>query len=844
MAVFLLAFGSIDVRAAEPSGEAERTVEERALGEHAAGEHAVQTRPVTTRPVVTRARNLLQRPSGPGEAIKAAPNFPFALGDLPAQGVLTITYEVTVDAVNTWTNFPVTQICNQATVTANNHGNVLTDDPDTGAVADTTCTPVDSTDLRVTKVDGTDPVIAGNNLTYTITVTNDGPRTATGISVVDTLPAGVTFVSTAGCTNSPGSAAMGMVTCTLADIASSSSRMFTLTVTVDSSTTGMLTNSVTVSATTAEADPSDNTDTEVTTVSTSADLSITKTDTGFDPVVAGNTLVYTVTATNNGPSDAVGVVVTDTLPSDVTLDSAPGCTEAPVGTLTCNVGALAAGDNAAFTVTVTVDPGATGTLSNIASVSATTPDPDTMNNMVTETTTVDTSADLSITKTDTGFDPVVAGNTLVYTVTATNDGPSDATGVVVTDMLPSEVVLDSAPGCTEAPVGTLTCNVGTLAVGDNAAFTVTVTVDSGTSGTITNTASVSSSTADPDNGNDSTSEDTEVTIDDVEPPTVTNVDTVQGTGDGTLSECETAHFLGIQSLLVTFSEAMQSDNLPGSAAVPTSYALVSPGADRTFQVGDCLDPAGDDVFVDVTVDYDVPSRTATLNVAGGLPDELYRFLVCATTSDTAGNDLDGDDNGTGGDGFVRNFRLDSANRFANGHFDCDIAEWNTISTNPAEIAYANDGVGGDDFEGSPHSGSARVENLTASNLFGVDQCVPVEAGGEYMLQGWLNLAADPNVAVAVSRFCDFLDAPSCGGTSLGTTSDGVLAFDTGGFIELQSAVEAPEGAVSALCGFSLTTAGGESFVVNLDALFFGGDVPLFRDGFESGDTSMWSGVVP
>src|SRR5450756_3100725 len=60
-----------------------------------------------------------------------------------------------------------------------------------------------------------------------------------------------------------------------------------------------------------------NSDTTTTTVNAQADLRVTKTD-GPDPVLAGNTLTYTITVDNLGPSDALGVSLSDVLPTELT----------------------------------------------------------------------------------------------------------------------------------------------------------------------------------------------------------------------------------------------------------------------------------------------------------------------------------------------------------------------------------------------------------------------------------------------------------------------------------------------------------------------------------------------
>src|SRR5439155_413904 len=97
----------------------------------------------------------------------------------------------------------------------------------------------------------------------------------------------------------------------------------TLVVHVASSRTADLTNTATVSATTTDPTPANNSDTEPTTVQARADLSITKSDSP-DPVSAGNNLTYTLVVDNDGPSDALGVVVSDTLPAGTSFVSASG----------------------------------------------------------------------------------------------------------------------------------------------------------------------------------------------------------------------------------------------------------------------------------------------------------------------------------------------------------------------------------------------------------------------------------------------------------------------------------------------------------------------------------------
>ncbi|MEV4416902.1 hypothetical protein [Catellatospora sp. NPDC049609] len=457
------------------------------------------------------------------------------LGDIAAGGRSRV--RVTVDADED------TQINDVATVRS------ATPDPDTGNNKATGRVDfVGSADLVLTKT-GPETAVAGGPIQYVLTVDNEGPSTARAVTLRDTIPAGVTVESV---TTTQGTCANNQppgrdLVCGLGNIAPADP-VVTVTIngTLDADLADgtVLSNGAVVSSETATPDNSDNQATVFTTVESAAELTVTKLD-APDPVLAGNNLTYTITATNGGPSDAQLVTLTDTLPEGTTFvadDSDDVCDETAPGTVLCALGTVAAGASESVTLTVRVDPSvADGTeLLNTVVVASETTDTDPDNNTATATTVVDTSADLWIDKTAVAFaysEEAAEGDkkdkreqTAVFTLTVHNDegcegdargdqrncglgGPSDAQDVVVTDQLPLTAqnlqVLFTSPECTyTAATHTVTCNLETLAAGATAQFVIKAKIKGNGGGAateilrpISNTATVSSSTPDPNLAN-------------------------------------------------------------------------------------------------------------------------------------------------------------------------------------------------------------------------------------------------------------------------------------------------------------------------------------------------------
>jgi uncharacterized repeat protein (TIGR01451 family) len=368
---------------------------------------------------------------------------------------------------------------------------------------------INPSDLFVTK-SGAGTVDAGGNMVYTITVQNVGSNDAANISLTDNLT-GSTFVSimqtvgpTFNCTT-PAPGATGTVTCTSPVLLAGTSATFGLTVRANPNLPAGSTLSNTASATsgTSEIAPSDNSATSNATVTVSADVAVTKL--GPTTVAPSTPLPYTITVMNNGPSDAASVTLTDTVPAGTTFssfaqNSGPtfSCTTpspSATGTVNCSIATLASGATATFTLTVGTNPAIPPTITNTATVATTTTDPTPGNNSSTANTNAMVAADLAITKTP-GAPSVTPGGTITYTIGVTNNGPSAATNVTITDALPAGTTFVSAIPSQGTCAGTTTviCSAGSL--GSGGSMTITLAVTAPSSGPVINNATVSATETD------------------------------------------------------------------------------------------------------------------------------------------------------------------------------------------------------------------------------------------------------------------------------------------------------------------------------------------------------------
>ena len=353
-------------------------------------------------------------------------------------------------------------------------------------------------DLSLTKVvDNPNPDLF-SNVNFTITVNNDGPNAASGVSVFDQLPAGMTFLSS----SAPSSYNPNSGIWSIGTLPSGSSTSLTILASVNQ--TGAKTNEARVE-TSLQHDPDstpgndneaeDDQDSVVITPM-AADLSLTKSVNNLSPD-AGDTVRFQITVTNSGPSTATGVQVRDELPAGVQFVGASyapgsGLSDPPdfdpttgvwripsvvVGTpVTLNLDVLVVGN---------------GLQSNVAEVIASDqidPDSEPNNGDPNEDDQDDAEfrprlIDLMLTKTVDNYSPSV-GEEVEFVVTVSNTGEDVATNVTAADQLPPGVTpISFSPSRGSFNVSTGIWTIGTVGINESVTLTLRTRVDAITTGT-------------------------------------------------------------------------------------------------------------------------------------------------------------------------------------------------------------------------------------------------------------------------------------------------------------------------------------------------------------------------
>ena len=412
-------------------------------------------------------------------ALAGAASFTLSGATIPPSGSCIVRVNVTAPLAGTYTN----------TVPAG--GITSSDEPLANSQAGFSAplTVLTPTTLAIAKVAGSAEFTAGAQATYTITVSNSGGFATVGtLSVTDTLPAGLTFVSATGSGWACGAVGQA-VTCSSSTViaAGGSGNAITLTVNVTAAAVPQVINTAQASGGGAVNTPSA---TAITPVRAAADLAMAKASSNPNPL-PGVPYNYTLTVTNAGPNTATGVLVNDPLPAGLTFNAVVSATQGSYNPASgrWTVGTVANGASATLVISVS-RAGAPPTITNVATVSATEFDPNLSNNTA-QVTVPQGVADLSLTKVVSNATPPVGSN-VTFTIVVTNNGPDGASGVRVGDQLPAGYTfVSAAPGQGGFNPATGVWTVGTLLAGNSATLSLVARVNP--SGSYLNVAQVTAS---------------------------------------------------------------------------------------------------------------------------------------------------------------------------------------------------------------------------------------------------------------------------------------------------------------------------------------------------------------
>ena len=412
------------------------------------------------------------------------------IGNLAAGASVTVRITVTPTALGSITNTAAVQ------------GNELESDASNN-VSSTTGTVAANADLSISITPSANPSPIGSPITYTINVGNAGPSPANGTVVTVNFPANFTNIVVMPDQGSFTVDSNNTVTINSGTIPASSSSTIVILATPNAIGPADVTASVT--STLIDPDTTNNSATASVTVANAADLGV-QVLANPNPVLVGGTLIYSINVTNNGPSTASSPAIFDQLPAGVTFDptQSSGSFSFANGAVTATLGPLAV--DATVTLLLAVIPTVSGQLTNIVTVgdpNTTNPveiDPDPANNTATTITQV-SPADLGVDVINPSG-PLSIGQQAVYRIEVTNNGPADATNVMLTDLFSGAAKIVST-SFGQISGNKVTANLGSLA--KDGITTITIIVNPTASGTLVNSARVSSDELDPNPNNDTSS---------------------------------------------------------------------------------------------------------------------------------------------------------------------------------------------------------------------------------------------------------------------------------------------------------------------------------------------------
>ncbi|RFS20718.1 DUF11 domain-containing protein [Chitinophaga silvatica] len=495
-------------------------------------------------------------------------------------------------------------------------------DNDSASSGTVTTVVFTSADLNISKI-GPATLDAGQGIAYTITANNNGPSTATGVTITDIVPASINAVSWAvtasgAATVDSANSGTGNTIKTKVTIPPGAANIITIRIngTTGTSFVGTLANAANMVL---PGQPPVVSDTVKTVVTSRPQLTLTKM--GPDTANAGGAIHYVLSWQNKGASDALQAVFTDTLPAQITNvtwstqpASAAVITAGATGSgnlikITAN---LPAGNNNTIQIFVDgiISPSFTGTLKN--SATALVINTDTVKSNVVNTVVVNKSG-IRISKQ--GAAQVNSGAPVSFTLLVSNTGPSDATGVQIKDLVPAAVtnVTWSA-----IPAGTATIASGATGSGNNISVNGTIPAGAGNSITVTINGKLDASYTGT---------------------SLKNIATAQANG-GSLQQDSAIASVKVTPGIVVIKTAPDSVN----AGEPISYGIVvsntGPATATNLNIGDVI-PAGiDNASWTATTSgagttVSSSSGTGNINVTANIPADpsaTVRFTITGTVN--------------------------------------------------------------------------------------------------------------------------------------------------------------------------------------------------------------------
>ena len=445
----------------------------------------------------------------------------------------------------------------------------------------------------VTSKSGPTATTAGATVSYTIATVNNGPSNAVAVTITDSIIPGLT-----GVTASEGGtydSVTGIVTFPAVAIANGNTVTRTIGL-IAPPTLSAVSNTARSTSLTPDPTPSNNDGTNPnssvnTTIGALADIVTSKS--GPTATTAGATVSYTIATVNNGPSPAEAVTITDSIIPGLTgvTASEGGTYDSVTGIVTFPAVAIANGNTVSRTIGF-IAPPTLSAVSNTARSTSLTPDPTPSNNDGTNpnsrvNTTIGALADIVTTKS--GLTSAEPGQSVTYTITTANIGPSDAANVTITDsIVPGLTGVFASEGGTYDPISGLVNfpAIASVPVGQSVTRTVTLAVPA--SGSITNISSSKSTTGDLNlSNNDGSSATARVT-------TTVALDTVASSAD-----------------LVTTKTGLTSTTAGSSVTYTIATTNNGPNAAESVVITDSIIPGLTGVKVSDNGTYDPVSGVVT-----------------------------------------------------------------------------------------------------------------------------------------------------------------------------------------------------------------------------------------